>query len=231
VAGKYHLHSLTLPVNPNTKELTYHLFHHFGGAFSCLFTEIPQPISVTHDSVLAAGQNYFTVSADSAACISLTSRGNILGVETANGNPTNISIPPQAIGDTLRVTVTKVNHLRYSKTVPVVDPASPVTSEKSLLSDFRLFQNYPNPFNPSTVISWFIPNPAQGGDGQLAVGSNVTLEIYNLRGQKVKTLLSASLLPGLHSLEFDASDLSSGIYLYRLLAGSFLETKKMVVLK
>ena len=92
--------------------------------------------------------------------------------------------------------------------------------EKSLIQEFQLFQNYPNPFNPVTVFSW-----------QLAVGSNVTLEIYNLRGQKVKTLLSASLHSGFHSVEFNATNLASGIYFYRLEAGAFVETKKMVVLK
>ena len=66
---------------------------------------------------------------------------------------------------------------------------------------------------------------------QLAVSSPVNLTIYNLRGQKVKTLLSAYLLSGFHSLEFDASDLPSGIYLYQLQAGRYGETKKMVVLK
>jgi hypothetical protein len=103
--------------------------------------------------------------------------------------------------------------------------------EKPIAQEFQLFQNYPNPFNPVTVFSWFIPNPAQGGDGQLAVGSNVTLEIYNLRGQKVKTLLSASLHSGFHSVEFKATNLASGIYFYRLQAGRHVETKKMVVLK
>ena len=85
---------------------------------------------------------------------------------------------------------------------------------------FELFQNYPNPFNPTTKISW-----------KLAVGGHINLTIYNLQGQKVKSLLSASLLSGFHSIKFDASDLPSGIYFYQLQAGGYVETKKMVVLK
>jgi hypothetical protein len=64
-----------------------------------------------------------------------------------------------------------------------------------------LYQNYPNPFNPATTISW-----------QLALNRYVKLDLYNLRGQRIKTVLSAPLLAGYHSLELDASDLSSGVY-------------------
>jgi hypothetical protein len=64
-----------------------------------------------------------------------------------------------------------------------------------------LYQNYPNPFNPTTTISWL-----------LAVNSHVKLDLYNLRGQRINTLLSALLFSGHHSLELDASDLSSGVY-------------------
>jgi hypothetical protein len=95
-----------------------------------------------------------------------------------------------------------------------------INDDEQMPQSFNLYQNYPNPFNPTTVISW-----------QLAVSSNVTLEIYNLRGQKVKTLLSASLHSGFHSVEFKATNLASGIYFYRLQAGRHVETKKMVVLK
>ena len=85
---------------------------------------------------------------------------------------------------------------------------------------FELFQNYPNPFNPRTTISW-----------QLAVDSYVQLKIYNINGEEVATLLSAFLHSGFHSVEWDASDVASGVYLYRLEAGGYVETKKMVLMK
>ena len=88
-------------------------------------------------------------------------------------------------------------------------------SEKYLLS-----QNYPNPFNPSTQIKFQIPK-----------SGFVTLKIYNLLGEEVATLLSVSLLSGFHSYEFDASELASGVYLYRLKAGEFIQTKKMILLR
>ena len=85
---------------------------------------------------------------------------------------------------------------------------------------FALSQNYPNPFNPKTVISW-----------QLPVGSHVEFSIYNLLGQKVRTLVSEWLPAGYHEVEFDGQNLSSGIYLYRIEAGEWQDVKKMVFLK
>jgi hypothetical protein len=73
---------------------------------------------------------------------------------------------------------------------------------KRKAKSFSLSQNYPNPFNPTTVISW-----------QLAVGSTVNLTVYNIAGQRVATLLSASLPAGFHEYEWDASHMPSGVYL------------------
>jgi hypothetical protein len=84
---------------------------------------------------------------------------------------------------------------------------------------FYLYQNYPNPFNPSTVISW-----------QLSVGSNVELSIYNILGQKIKTILNKPMPAGYHEVEFNAKNLSSGVYLYRIEAGEWQDVKKMVLL-
>ena len=86
--------------------------------------------------------------------------------------------------------------------------------------DFELFQNYPNPFNPSTKIRWQVP-----------VGSWQTLKIYDVLGNEVATLVDEYKPAGTYELEWDASDLPSGIYFYQLKAGSFVETKKMILLK
>jgi hypothetical protein len=89
-----------------------------------------------------------------------------------------------------------------------------------LPGEFALYQNYPNPFNASTNIEF--RNPKKGF---------VTLKIFNILGEEVATLLSASLLAGFHSYEFDASDLANGIYVYRLRTGNFVESRKMLLLK
>jgi hypothetical protein len=85
---------------------------------------------------------------------------------------------------------------------------------------FSLSQNYPNPFNPSTVISW-----------QLAVGNFVTLKVYDILGRMVKTLVNEQEAGGTHSITFNTAGLPSGIYYYRIEAGSFTQTRKMVLLK
>jgi len=85
---------------------------------------------------------------------------------------------------------------------------------------FSLKQNYPNPFNPKTVISY-----------QLPVISEDELSIYNLLGQKMATLVSEKQPAGTYKIEWDASDFASGIYYYRIEAGRFVETKKLVLLK
>ena len=85
---------------------------------------------------------------------------------------------------------------------------------------YRLEQNYPNPFNPSTRIEFAIP----------AV-SKVELKVYNILGQEVTTLVNETLNAGNHVVTFDASRLATGVYLYRITAGSFVSTKKMLLLK
>uniref|UniRef100_A0A7V3E8M7 T9SS type A sorting domain-containing protein n=1 Tax=Ignavibacterium album TaxID=591197 RepID=A0A7V3E8M7_9BACT len=86
--------------------------------------------------------------------------------------------------------------------------------------DFYLDQNYPNPFNPTTVISWQSP-----------VGSHQTLKVYDVLGNEVATLVNEYKEAGRHKVEFDASKLASGVYIYKLTAGSFTSSKKMMVVK
>jgi hypothetical protein len=89
-----------------------------------------------------------------------------------------------------------------------------------LHKDFALSQNYPNPFNPSTVISYSLPS-----------SSNVKLVVYNAIGQTIKTLESGYKPAGNYSINFNASDLPSGIYFYKLEAGQFSQIKKMIIIK
>jgi hypothetical protein len=85
---------------------------------------------------------------------------------------------------------------------------------------YTLYQNYPNPFNPSTAIKFALPKP-----------SFVTLKIYDLLGNEVATLVAEKLPAGKHQRVWDATGLASGVYLYRLQAGEFIQTTKLVLLR
>lgn len=95
---------------------------------------------------------------------------------------------------------------------------------------FSLSQNYPNPFNPSTNIKFNIPlsKEVSGKEGS---GVFVNISVYDISGKRVKTLLNQNLNAGEYSLNFDAAGFSSGVYFYKLTAGTFTDTKKMVLLK
>ena len=86
--------------------------------------------------------------------------------------------------------------------------------------EYTLSQNYPNPFNPSTMIEFAIVKP-----------EFVTLKVYNILGQEVATLVNEVKAPGIYSVRFDASNLSSGVYIYKLQTESFTATKKMILQK
>ncbi|MDH3268880.1 MAG: T9SS type A sorting domain-containing protein [Ignavibacteria bacterium] len=88
------------------------------------------------------------------------------------------------------------------------------------LTEYSLMQNYPNPFNPSTIIQFSIPE-----------SGNIKLEVYNSLGSEVASLLNDYQEAGNYKITFDASDLSSGIYYYRLTSNGFNEIKKMILLK
>ena len=99
----------------------------------------------------------------------------------------------------------------YSKEVEV---------NTKLPSQFALQQNYPNPFNPTTMISY-----------QLPINSFVSLKVYDVLGKEIVTLVNELKEAGTHSANFDASIFSSGVYFYKLQAGSFLQIKKMLLIR
>tara|TARA_R110002124_G_scaffold257722_5_gene423424 strand:- start:193 stop:693 length:501 start_codon:yes stop_codon:yes gene_type:complete len=90
----------------------------------------------------------------------------------------------------------------------------------SLPVEFNLFQNYPNPFNPSTTIKYGIPE-----------ASHVSILVYNMLGKKVATIVDERKSSGWYTVRFDASNLASGFYFYRIIAKDFIGIKKMMLIK
>jgi len=101
-----------------------------------------------------------------------------------------------------------------------IRPTSVNSEHITTLKEYRLEQNYPNPFNPYTSISYSIPN-----------SSNVTIRIFDILGSELETLVSEKKQAGTYKVTWNAESLPSGIYFYQLKAGSFVETKKMVLMK
>ena len=112
----------------------------------------------------------------------------------------------------------------------------------SLPDHFSLSQNYPNPFNPTTVIRYSLPVDRQGQSGnggaraRTTSTSYVSLKVYNILGQVVRTLVDEPQAPGYYSVRWDGRDnaggeLASGIYIYRIQAGDFAQSRRMILLK
>jgi len=97
-----------------------------------------------------------------------------------------------------------------------------VENEQNIVTEYSLEQNYPNPFNPTTKIKYSIPFNNSG---------KTKLEIYDILGNKIKTLVDEYKQAGTYSIEFNASNLASGVYFYKLTAGQFTSTKKLLLLK
>ena len=103
---------------------------------------------------------------------------------------------------------------------PNTQPTDIEENENMLPSEFILSQNYPNPFNPSTQISVSVPE-----------SGNYSLKVYNILGQEVATLLNSKINAGNHTFNFDASNLTSGIYFYTFRGNNVVKTKKMILMK
>ena len=90
----------------------------------------------------------------------------------------------------------------------------------NITNEFKLMQNYPNPFNPCTVIRF-----------QLSVVGNVLLKIYDVQGREIQTLVNERLRPGTYETTFDGTQLTSGVYFYKMVTDSYSETKRMIIIK
>lgn len=124
-------------------------------------------------------------------------------------------------------TDSKISSCRYCYRLKQIDAGGEFAYSKEieilidmLIKDFVLEQNFPNPFNPTTTI----------GFGIIEKG-NVRMSVLNVIGEEIKVLLNEEKEAGYHSINFNASDLPSGVYFYRLRVGDFVETKMMVLLK
>ena len=130
---------------------------------------------------------------------------------------------PQS-GHTSSIAIDTLNNRVYigrSNGLYIYDNMTNVDSDNvERIADFILYQNYPNPFNPSTAIQFEIPER-----------SFITIKVYDVLGNEITTLVKEEKPAGKYNFNFDGTSFSSGIYFYQLKTGSFVETKKMILLK
>ncbi|MDH7606138.1 MAG: T9SS type A sorting domain-containing protein, partial [Melioribacter sp.] len=107
-----------------------------------------------------------------------------------------------------------------TRTIKVSDTVTGVEEEAGIPNDFMLMQNYPNPFNPVTTIKFALPKE-----------SHVKLSVYNILGQEVATLVNGLMNAGYHRVNFDATGLNTGMYIYKIQAEGFVMMKKMMYVK
>ena len=172
--------------------------------------------------LLASGQvdsNQSLSSLSDARC--LVSFGPFTIRPSAGSNPDTVTVAFGIVSGqsltAMRLHAERASIIYFNGGLASVDPTG-----NELPSQFELFQNYPNPFNPTTTIRFTIPPGACG---------RTSLRVFDLLGRLVATLVDGIEEPGSRSVRFDASALSSGIYFYRLENGTFVKTRKLVVLR
>ena len=188
------------------------------------------------------GENYptYTVAWNYSHFIGNKYRVIIVLTQDVNTNPDYFTMPVQmkintSAGDTIVTMFDNKQTQTFSVDVTgeptgiVLDPRNLILKNVSSISrdeniqipfEYNLEQNFPNPFNTSTKIGW-----------QTEVDSWITLKIYDILGNEVETLVNEKKPAGSYEIEFNANDLSSGVYFYRITAGSIIETKKMILIK
>ena len=107
-----------------------------------------------------------------------------------------------------------INGVKYGNIVGVAE------SSKSILSEYKLEDNFPNPFNPNTTIRFYLPED-----------TFVMLNVFNILGKKVQTLINEEKISGLHEIVFDGTGLPSGVFIYGLQTAKFYKTKKMILIR
>jgi hypothetical protein len=148
---------------------------------------------------------------------------NIAANYTAHTDSINFTIPAGANGDSLKFRVIQsgsvnrgVTYLSDEVPITKLDKVKP----QKIPYTFELSNNYPNPFNPTTTINYEVPST-----------NFVTLKVYDVLGRVVETLVNGARSAGKYSVTFDGSKLSSGVYFYRMTAGSYISTRKAVLMK
>ncbi len=186
------------------------------GTFSTVLYGYGKKINITHPSMdVSIIGNFHVISISVMPTFSRTGKW----YEFFSGDSVDVS-------DVNMLVTLQPGEFKIYTTVKLPSPEPDLLSDAEeeitelLPTDFKLFQNYPNPFNPATKI-------------QYAIGSRqfVTIKVYDILGNEIETLVNEEKSPGTYELTWNVANLPSGVYFYQMLAGSLIETKKMVLLR
>ncbi len=215
----------------------------------CTTTEIPNPYAQHHAGMNVSSyklQPFAIKRADGGISIILINKDinknltatvitpeGMHGYKTYLFNAANVESCFDAVDSAKCENSIEITVPPYSVTIiKYYDTNTKVNTREAKKLLFLLEQNYPNPFNPTTTIKYTIPNLNNLPLTKVETTSRlVTLKIYDVQGKEVATLLNETKQPGRYSVQFNATNLPSGIYFYRLTNGSFVKTKPMILLK
>ncbi len=220
----------------------------FGDPEMRAFTEIPSNLAVNHPEEVTMGKQTIDLLVTSGgtgvgeASVCMTLRGEVMFLgQTDQQGRLGCEVNLDDVGE-MSVVATKTDFIPYEDSITVSLVAGvDEDDQNSGIEAFELCQNYPNPFNPTTSIRYSISSrQTKAADGGRRTADNLnahtTLRIYNILGQKVRTLVDEPKMAGNYQVVWDGKDekgeeVSSGIYFYVLETGDFRETKKMTLLK
>lgn len=184
-AGKYFLQQSSWPYNTSNKRVTYHLFHHHGGAFSTLYWAEPMDLTVIHEDAIPLGTNTFTVTANIGSLISLYRNGEILATATGTGVAQVLPIPALPMMANVTLTVTKQNYFRYEALIPVEDVLTAGFEADVTSTCIASEVNYTD-MSQGDPTSWLWT--FEGGDPATSTEQNPQGIMYNTGGEFDVTL-------------------------------------------
>lgn len=213
-AGFDAAYDLPHPPNPPSANYVYLAFPHpeWESIIGPNFSADVRPVAQSANWKIIVGSSTYPANTVLTWDSSSVPKGVSLVLTDFNNSSTRILMEKTG---TYRFTLNGSDSLLVSSTITGVSQQAPF-----LPLTYALRQNYPNPFNPSTIISFDIPKQ-----------SLVKIIIYDILGRQVRTLVDEKKSPGRYQVKFDASALSSGVYFYRITADSYIETKKLMLIK
>ena len=214
----YDTSSISFPVAP-VGNIDYKFLNFQGGVYNSTVTRpLPNQIWI---NIVSLYNNQGTVAAKSPGWTDVVDLTFKVKKDTGSAGLTwQTADNNWAIYDIDNSTIWSVGNWINENSTVQTGVLTSVNKAANVPGKFTLYQNYPNPFNPSTTIKYKVPSY-----------SHVSLIVYDITGRQVRNLVNEEKPAGTYSVNFKADDLSSGMYLYRIVCGNFTQVKKMILLK